>query len=237
MEWDFSPARDLNLSFEERLRSHRRERGLIDHAGNAVWLGAVRSFMAAAHFLRVEGREHVPREAPFVVVCNHTSHLDALAVSAALPWRHARQAVALAAGNFFFKSTFSAMFAATALNALPIWREETTRDDLAFLRRRLLEDRMVFILFPEGTRSRSGDMARFRPGLGAFVAGTSIPVLPCFLHGAHACWPPRQKFPRPGRLMLRFGPTLLFDDIENDRAGWLEVAAIAEASVRGLQTF
>ena len=232
--WDFRPARDLGLSGFARLRSHRREAGLSSRMTNALWRAGVRSYLAAAHRLTVLGGEHIPLEPPFVMVCNHTSHLDAMALSAALPGAIAARAVPLAAGNVFFRTVTSAAFAAIALNALPVWRAETSAADLAFLRLRLIDDRLIFILFPEGTRARNGCMARFRPGLGAFVAGSAVPVLPCFLHGAHACWPAHRRFPRPGRLRLVIGNPLRFDAVANDRDGWLHVAQIAEEAVRAI---
>ena len=233
-EWQMRPARDLELTLRDRLRSHQRERGLLGLAGNAAWRAVVRTYLAAAHRLEVTGAAHLPAAPPFVMVGNHTSHLDALSLGAALPGRLARHAVALAAGNVFFRSAATAAFAATALNALPIWRDSTSPDDLAFLRLRLAEDGMVFILFPEGTRSRDGVMGRFRPGLGAFVAGSAVPVIPCYLHGAHACWPPTRRLPRPGKLHLAIGAPLRFDGMANDRKGWKQVAQETEQAVRRL---
>ena len=126
------------------------------------------------------------------------------------------------------------MLAAYAINAFPVWRGRTRQGDLATLRARLAEDALVYILFPEGTRSRDGTMARFQPGLGALVAGTTIPVVPCYLDGAFAAWPPQRRWPRPGRLRLAIGPALRFETVANDRAGWISVAASCEAAVRGL---
>ena len=233
-DWKLTPARDHGLPLAERLRSHRRERGLTGTVANAVWLAGVQAYLSAMHGLRVEGAEHIPAEPPFVMVGNHTSHLDALSLTAALPRRLAGRAVALAAGNVFFGNVATATFAAAALNALPIWRDDTKPADLAFLRQRLTEDAMVFVLFPEGTRSRDGTMGRFRPGIGAFVAGSPVPVVPCYLSGALACWPASRALPRPGPLRLSVGPPLRFDDAANDRAGWKEVAAQAETAVRAL---
>ena len=56
----------------------------------------------------------------------------------------------------------------------------------------------MLILFPEGTRSRTGEMGPFKPGIGALVAGTAAPVVPCYLSGAFAAWPPTSRLPRPG---------------------------------------
>jgi len=233
-EWELRPARDFGLPFSERLKSHRREPGLVATASHAAWLAAVRAYLRLFHRLDITGRENIPANAPFVMIGNHTSHLDALSLSAALPRRLGVNAAALAAGNVFFGNVAAAMFAATALNALPIWREETTPEDLAFLRQRLADDGMIFILFPEGTRARDGVMKRFRAGIGAFVAGTEIPVVPCHLTGAFACWPAQRALPRPGKLSLRIGPPLTFADAANDVRGWRDVSQRAEQAVRAL---
>ena len=232
--WNMRPARDLALPFGDRLRSHRREGGLLSFAGNAAWRAAVRAYLAAAHRLEVTGTHNLPGAPPFVMVGNHSSHLDALALCAALPGRLGRHTVALAAGDVFFKSAATATFAATALNALPIWRESTSAADLTLLRTRLTEDGLVFILFPEGTRSRDGKLGRFRPGLGAFVAGSTVPVVPCFLHGAHACWPAARRLPRPGKLRLVIGAPLRFDCVLGTKRGWMQVVLEAEQAVRDL---
>ena len=232
-DWRFRPARDHGLSNQQRLRSHGRERGLGSLAASAAWRALVRGYLHAAHQLRVTGRENLPLP-PFVMIANHASHLDALTLAAALPWSAARNAFALAAGDTFFSSTPAAAFAAYAVNALPVWRSRTTAADLAALRARLVEDRAVFILFPEGTRSRTGIMAPFKPGIGALVAGTGTPVVPCWLEGAGAAWPAGRRLPRPGRLHLHIGPPLNFSTATEDRTGGTVVAERCAEAVRAL---
>ena len=232
-DWQFRPARDHGLTLRQRLRSAGREPGLGGHLLGLLWRGLARGYLSAVHRLKVTGREHLPSP-PFVLVANHASHLDALTLAAALPHRLARRAFALAAGDTFFTSLPGAAFAAYAINALPVWRKQTTVADIDLWRARLLEDGAVLILFPEGTRSRTGAMARFRSGIGALVAGHPIPVVPCFLAGAHAAWPPGRRLPRPGALHLAIGPALRFADAPADRAGTILVAEACEAAVRAL---
>ena len=231
--WTLRPARDHGLLPEARLRSHGRERGLGSLALAAVWRALVRGYLRAVHRLVVDGREHLPAP-PFVMVANHGSHLDALTLAAALSPATARRAFALAAGDTFFASAPAAAFAAYAVNALPIWRGQTTAADLHGLRARLQEDALVFILFPEGTRTRDGAMGAFKPGVGALVAGSTVPVVPCWLEGAWAAWPPGQRLPRLGKLHLRIGPPLDFSDVAPDRAGGLVVAERCAEAVRAL---
>jgi 1-acyl-sn-glycerol-3-phosphate acyltransferase len=232
--WQFRPAGDLGLTWRERLQSLRRETGLLALAGRHLWRAILRAYFALWHRLRIDGRENLPREAPFVVIANHASHLDALALSLCLRAGHADRAFPLAAGDTFFTGAGSAAFAAVALNALPIWRRKTRPEHLAALRERLAAQACIYILLPEGTRSRDGAMAEFKPGLGCLVAGTRIPVVPCHIDGAFAALPPSAKLPRARRITIRIGAPLIFAETANDKAGWRAVAATAEAAVRGL---
>jgi 1-acyl-sn-glycerol-3-phosphate acyltransferase len=233
MDFKLRPARDHGLDTTDRLRSLSRERGLGSVVLGSAWRALVRAYLAAFHRLEVTGREHLP-PAPFVLVGNHASHLDALTLSAVLRGDTARRAHALAAGDTFFTSTLSSAFAAYAVNALPVWRKRTRASEIATLRERLVEDRLVYILFPEGTRCRDGVMAGFQPGIGALVAGSDVPVVPCYLEGAFAAWPPTRRFPKPGKLRLSIGAPVACHDLPAGRAGWEETARRAEAAVRAL---
>jgi 1-acyl-sn-glycerol-3-phosphate acyltransferase len=234
-DWNLRPARDLGLKPIERLRSLGRETGLIGLAANAAWRRSVRAYLRAFHGFAVHGAENLPATPPFVMVANHASHLDALALSAALRGPAARRAHALAAGELFFGSPARSVLSALAINALPVWRGRSRRADLDTMRLRLSEDGLVYILFPEGTRSRTGAMAAFQPGLGMLVAGTDIPVVPCWLEGARAAWPAESAVPRPFRpLSLTIGAPLRFPDAARDRAGWNAVTDAAEEATRRL---
>ena len=232
-DWRFRPARDHGLSLFDRVRSYDRERGLGSLAVSAVWRLACRAYLRVVHRMSVSGLQHLP-PAPFVIVANHSSHLDELSLAAALPWALSRNAFALAAADTFFTSTSAGVFAAYAINALPVWRKHTKPQDLDDMRRRLTEDGAVLILFPEGTRTRDGTMSRFRPGVGVLVAGTQVPVVPCWIEGAFAAWPAFRSFPRPGKLHLTIGPPLHLPDTAPDRAALLAFAAATEAAVRAL---
>lgn len=234
--WRFRPARDHGLPLAERWRSVRRESGLGGALAQAGWRRLLRLWLAAFHRLRIEGRENLPTAPPYVLVANHASHLDGMVLGAALRGAAAERAFTLAAGDHFFDTDLAAAFAVHAVNALPVWRAEPLRAaaDIALLRERLVEDGCVFVLFPEGTRSRDGQMGRFHAGLGALVAGTGVPVVPCHIAGAFAAWPPQRRWPRPGRLVLRIGPPMAFGDGYRGKAGWARIAAEGEAAVRAL---
>jgi 1-acyl-sn-glycerol-3-phosphate acyltransferase len=232
--WDFEPAADFGLSPRARLQSLHREAGLVGSLVHLGWWALSRTYLAGFHRLAIVGRENLPRRAPFILVANHASHLDAVSLAACLPARHCHRTFPIAAGDTFFESFGVSVFAAMALNALPLWRRKARRDDLAMLRTRLGEGGCIYILFPEGTRARDGVMAGFKPGIGRLVAGTPVPVVPCHIAGAFEAFPPQRKLPRPRRLRITIGTPLTFAETQDDKAGWLHVAETTEAAVRQL---
>jgi 1-acyl-sn-glycerol-3-phosphate acyltransferase len=146
-----------------------------------------------------------------------------------------RFAFPIAAGDVFFETPAVALFSAMMLNALPMWRKSCGPHAMQQLRDRLLSQPTIYVLFPEGTRSRDGSLGRFKPGLGMIVAESDVPVVPCYLHGAHAACPPDRKMPLPLPLQLRIGAPLTFTAVKNERAGWQEIAARLEAAVSALR--
>ena len=232
--WKLQPARDTGLTPSERFASVRRESGLLESFAHHVCFSLLRSYFAIAHRLRIIGREKLPAHGPFVLAANHCSHLDALVLGAALIPRHRERAFPIAAGDVFFQSTVTSTFSAIMLNALPMWRKNCGPHALADLRRKLQEEKAVFIIFPEGGRSRTGSMMPFKHGLGMLVAQTNVPVVPCGLTGTFAALPPHGRLPRPTTIKLIIGESLNFAVISNNREGWSQIAQRVEASVRNL---
>ena len=233
-DWKYEPARDQHLPPAERLKSLQRESGLLAFLAQGAWRLTARSYLRIYHRLTVIGGERLPRTAPFVMIANHSSHLDALTLAAALPWHLRQRAFPIAAGDVFFQTKAASFFSALALNALPMWRKRCGTHALDELRERLVGEPAIYILFPEGTRTRDGKMGKFKPGLGRIVAASSVPVVPCHLHGAFHALPPSGRFPAPRRLTLRVGEPLVFSDQPDERRGWQEITDRLEAAVTAL---
>jgi len=233
-DWKLKPARDLGLPLGQRLRSVRRESGLIEGLAHRAWWVVLRSYLGLYHRLTISGIAHVPDRPPFVLVANHSSHLDAMVLAASMNRRLRDHVFPIAAGDTFFETPLLTAFAAYVLNALPLWRRNCGPHALAELRQRLVGEPCAFILFPEGTRSRDGCIAAFKPGLGMIVADTAVPVVPCYLAGAFESLPADRRWPHWHKITLSIGEPLVFESAKNDRAGWLEIARTTEAAVRRL---
>lgn len=233
-DWEYKPASDVGLPAPERWRSLRREAGLPSTMAHAAWCGVTRAYLALWHRFCVTGLENLPAKPPFVVVANHTSHLDAIALAAALPRRLRLHAFPIAAGDTFFETRATAAFAAIFLNALPMWRKSCGAHAMETLRARIVADDLIYLLFPEGTRSRTGEMGKFRAGIGMLVAGTNVPVVPARLDGCFAAMPPDARFPKARPITLRFGAPQSFSATANDRPGWQSIADALRAGVDAL---
>jgi 1-acyl-sn-glycerol-3-phosphate acyltransferase len=197
----------------------------------ALWK-TLRCWLSLYHRLEIHGRELLPAAAPFVLAANHASHLDTLTLAAALTPRLRERLRPLAAEDVFFRTSSRARLATTLLHALPLARRHCGSHFLRGLRHRLEDEDCVYILYPEGTRSRTGAMGAFKHGLGALTAGSRVPVVPCHLHGTFDALPAGRTLPRPWKVSLHIGSPLSFADVDNSREGWRYVAGCVEAAIR-----
>jgi 1-acyl-sn-glycerol-3-phosphate acyltransferase len=233
-EWKYQPARDLGLDQTERLKSVRRESGLAGLIARNLWWWWVRAVLRLSQRVEATGGEHLPKAAPFVLVANHSRHLDVMVLATALPLRLRNHVLPLAAGDTFFETPVLSLFAAEMMNALPMWRKHCGRHAIETLRERLVQEPCAYILFPEGTRSRDGKLAPFKHGIGMLVAGGAVPVIPCHLTGTFEALPPGAKWPHPTKITLRIGAPQTFPNTPNDRHGWQTIAETLQDEVKKL---
>ena len=205
MTWSYEPAADLDKSLAERLRRFPREPDISIYAARSLAALAIRGWLRLYHRFEVSGAEHLPAEGSYIMVANHASHLDTLCIVSTLPLRKLHRAFPAAAQDYFFVSVPRLAVAAVVVNALPFGRRGNIRNSLEACRNLLENPGNILILFPEGTRTMTGEIGVFKPGIGLLVAGTGIPVVPCHLAGAFEAWPKGKIFPRPRALRLRIG--------------------------------
>ena len=234
--WSYDPARDLDQSLVERLRGFPREPDMLVYGARLCSAALIRAWLSLYHRFRVLGRENLPADGSFVLVANHASHLDALCLLAALRARDLHRAFPAAAQDYFFVSVPRVMLSAVVVNALPFDRRIEPRRSLAICRH-MLERRSILLLFPEGTRSVTGDLAEFKHGIGFILAGTDHPVLPCYLEGSHRAWPKSAWFPRPRRVRLTIGKPRSYANLQPSKESALHIARELKAAVQDLAEF
>ncbi|WP_353057929.1 lysophospholipid acyltransferase family protein [Propionimicrobium sp. PCR01-08-3] len=148
--------------------------------------------------VHVHGEENLEGvEEPFIAIANHSSHFDAPLIMGALPARLSRHLATGAAADTFFTKRSNALAIELFMNAYPVNRG-ATRDHRG-MSKQLLSDGVPLFIFPEGTRSRTGGMGPFTPGVAALAISFNCQVLPAAIVGSYAAWPARQKRWNPGR--------------------------------------
>lgn len=194
-----SPA---GCEFEERKRSVVATLKICLQFVSAIVL---RLYVGLYHRLRIDGCEHIPAGRSFVLVANHTSHVDLFCLLAALPVTQRHRAFPTIAQDYFCRWGIWMVLVKWTINALPFHRQAKFDESLADCERLLSSPGNVLLFFPEGTRSATGELGRFRPGVAYLTAGRDIPVVPCHISGGHAAWPKGKWFPRPTAVRLVIG--------------------------------
>ena len=187
----------------------------VDRSGYLYWVfKALLTLPMTLYFRpRVEGIEHVPKRGAVILACNHLSYLDWMFLPLVVRWRR----ISFLAKEEYFterglKGRWKRYFF-TATGQVPVLRGGDSAGDAALnTGRRLLSEGRVLGIFPEGTRSRDGRLYRGRTGLVRLAAVTGAPVIPCATVGVFELAPPGQRFPRPGRVTLRFAPAMDWPD-------------------------
>ena len=144
-----------------------------------------------AYGVRYSGRENIPKTGPVLVVSNHQSHFDPPLIGAGC-WRRMNY---LARETLFRFAPLGWLI--RSLDAIPIDRDGLGLNGIKESLRRLKRGEMVLI-FPEGTRTRDGEIAPFRPGFTVLAARSKAWILPVAIEGAFDAWPRSRKLPRPG---------------------------------------
>lgn len=222
-EWRYDTVNDLDQTIAERLRQFPREPKMLVYGLRSLAALGIRAWLRVYHRMEVIGQEYLPSEGSYVMIANHTSHLDTLAMLSAIPLKKLHRAFPVAAADYFFTSIPRVAIATVIVNALPFDRQTHSNQSLALCKELLATPGNILILFPEGTRSTTGEIGEFKRGIGLLLAGTTVPVLPCHTSGAFEAWPKGRMLPRPGQLRLMIGTPRNYADMQPGKNAALQI--------------
>jgi len=138
--------------------------------------------------IRVFNRQLIPQSGGALIVSNHQSHLDPILVGMAFN----RRLNYVARDTLFGFAPFRWLI--YSLDAIPIDREGIGLGGLKESLRRLKAGEMLLI-FPEGTRTRDGNVGELKPGFLALARRSKVPLLPVAIDGAFDSWPKWNMLP------------------------------------------
>jgi long-chain acyl-CoA synthetase len=188
--------------------------------------------------VEVDGRGNIPANRNFIVAANHSSHLDMGLVKYALG-EMGKDIRTLAARDYFFADPVRRVYFENFTNLLPIDRHGSLKKSLR-LASEALSGGSSLLIFPEGTRSRDGVMARFKPAIGHLALTERVDIVPMFLGGTHDSLPVGAVVPKDRQLYVRIGDPITADEMAEKTRGlprsaaYRYVADRVEAAVRKL---
>lgn len=157
-----------------------------------------------------EGRELVPQRGPFIVVANHTSHVDTGVLLAALGGL-AHDTHPTAAADYWFRRPAVAWLLHATLGGIPFDRQRRNVARAVSLPAQVLRNGHSLIFFPEGTRSPDGALHPFRSTVGLLALGSAAPIVPVAILGAAQALPKGRLWIAHHPVRLRFGPPIAIE--------------------------
>ena len=176
---------------------------------------------------------------PVIFAANHTSHLDTVALTAALPAKWQSKLAPAASQQYFFPSGGTPGLARRIgmralyylccglFNAYPLSQDlGQVRDSLRYTGD-LVDAGFCPLVYPEGRFTADGSLQPFQPGIGLMSQRLEVPVVPVYLHGLFDVMSMHDSWPRRGSLRVEFGAPL--DPVSGET--YVQLAQRVEASL------
>jgi 1-acyl-sn-glycerol-3-phosphate acyltransferase len=158
---------------------------------------AIQAYLRLLFRFQVQGREHIPRRGKLILAANHVSGYDPFVIGSLVP-----RALYFLAKRELFRNPLLGAVLHVLLHAIPVDRRDIGRTTIRHLNE-LLAAGEAILLFPEGTRSRSGQIGEGKSGVGMLAAANQADILPVRVDGLHGL---RGSLWRRPRIKVTFGP-------------------------------
>jgi len=160
----------------------------------------------------VENGEAIDESVPQILVSNHVSWFDVFALAATIPGRYL-----FVAKKEVRKVPFLG-WAADVCGHIYIDRKDHQSALLSLqdAKEKLAREKPTVIMFPEGTRSETGELQRFKKGAFVMAIETGAEIVPVAVIGSRAIMPKHSFRIRPGTITLRFGDPIPVEGVTLD---------------------
>lgn len=162
-------------------------------------------------FLKITGTENIPN-GNYIIAANHASYIDS-AIILAIFWKHTNKKIWFIAKKEHFDKKWKAKIHSLA-GAVPIDRKNG-QETIAWATNELTKGNIIAI-HPEGTRTLTGKLLRGKTGIARMALQAKVPVIPVGIKGTFEILPKGKTIPKPGRIEIKIGKPIRFQDEENN---------------------
>ncbi len=162
--------------------------------------------------IQAKNQPHWPESGPFIIVANHNSHLDTMAIMSMIPYGLIGITHPVAASDYFGKNKWQFYFSKNIINAILIKRKKDDPGQNPIeLMSKFIDKGHGLIIFPEGSRGEPQVLQPFKKGIGILLEKyPNIPYIPVYLHGMGKILPKGEKLLVPFQATITWGnPSLV----------------------------
>jgi long-chain acyl-CoA synthetase len=197
------------LADEPRVEEKKEEEeiiipGVVRRVGNALVDLAQNALYEGVLDTEIDGQSNVPVHTNFIVAPNHSSHLDTGLVKKALGKDAADQTVAVAAADYWFDTKYKRAYMNNFTTLVPIERTGSLRQSLRHVTQ-ILNEGYNALIFPEGGRQDSGQIAEFKPIIGYLALNQKVGILPIYIWGTYEAFPKGMIIPPTTSIGAKIG--------------------------------
>jgi 1-acyl-sn-glycerol-3-phosphate acyltransferase len=177
-----------------------------------------RNFLKIFIGLKYINRKTLKNKKQFILIANHNSHMDTMAIMSAIPSRYIHKVHPIAAVDFFGGSLLNKILMRYLVNATLIKRDRNdTENDPIDAMDKMIKKYRSLILYPEGSRGTPGIMTNFKKGLAYLIQrNPNIKVIPVYLNNIYKTLPKGRKLIIPYNCSIEFGEPIQFRSFELD---------------------
>lgn len=168
--------------------------------------------------LTIYGKENIP-DSSYIFCSNHNSHMDSGVLMYA-SGRGFRNFAMIAAKDYFFENKTRKFFINILMNLIPVDRKsnrKTITEYLVACREFVNKDQRCLVIYPEGTRSTTGELQPFKRGLAIVSVELGIPILPAYIDGTHDAFPKGRNLMRSVKLSIHIGEPIYPEEFLKSR--------------------
>ena len=206
----------------ERLDSLQLPTASFTHT---LYEGMFKAFFKTYNRMTIKGVENIPANGPFILAPNHQSYLDAPIAMAGVPKNQIN--------DIYFYATEEHVqgkflrFMANRHNII-LMENRNLKNSILKLSKVLRQGKSIMI-FPEGTRTFSGEMGDFKKTFAILAKELNVPIIPVRITGAYRMLKRGTRFIQPCHIQVEYLPEVM----PNETLTYDEIAQIVKSRIQG----